>query len=201
MPLDYSLLNLSGVKGAEIYHHGRHRRRPPSIRQVAARTGESRSSIARHAKSLQETGQPAISSRSRGRPRMLTNAEEDAIVAYVVFCFEGRFPAMCEMVIGAANRLRELRGAPANCDSRWLTRFLKDHPELKITTYRAVDLRRRFWELNEESVDDWFNQYQGLLKDHNVDRADVWNCDEMGVRIDCVAGGRVKMVVLRDLAR
>ena len=96
-----------------------------TIRKAAERFGVSKSAVGRHFKALKNLGIPHSSPRSNGRPRSLTPHEEEAICAYIIFCFHGRFPALQQMVIGAANRLRALRGAPGKeLDAAWLRRFL-----------------------------------------------------------------------------
>jgi len=66
-----------------------------------------------------------------------------------------------------------------------------------MTGYTTVDIKRRFFELNHDSINDWFDRYELLAKD--IPPADRWNADKVGVRIGIVQGGRVKVVVLREV--
>ena len=166
-----------------------------TITKAAERFGVSKSAVGRHVKALKDFGIPYSSPRSGGRPRSLTPYEEDAICAYIIFCFHGRFPALQQMVIGAANKLQELRGATGKeLDSAWLRRFLKDHKELRMTGYNAVDFKRRFFELNHASVNDWFDRYEQVSE--SIPPVDRWKADEVGARIGVVQCGRVKVVIL-----
>jgi hypothetical protein len=137
-----------------------------------------------------------------GRPRLLNYSEEEAICAYIIFCSHGRFPMLQEMIIAAAQRLPALRNAPpAKLDNRWLRRFIQNHPQLDSTTYNAVDIKRRFFKLNHESVNEWFDEFEEKLARHKVQARDIWNADETGCQIGVLKSGQVKVVVLKELKR
>ena len=84
-----------------------------TIRAAASRFNCSKSSVGKQLRSLTTTGKPYLRLGNVGRPRSLTNAEEDAVVAYAVGLCWGGFDAGQEMVIEAANTLRRRRSPPA----------------------------------------------------------------------------------------
>ena len=107
-----------------------------------------------------------------------------------------------EMIISAAQRLRDLRNAPpAKLDKRWLREFIKNNPHLDSTTFKAVDIKRRFFELNHESVNGWFDEFEERIQHHGVEPRDIWNADETGCQIGVLKSGQVKVVVLKELRR
>jgi hypothetical protein len=55
--------------------------------------------------------------------------------------------------------------------------------------------------LNKDSVNKWFNNYNTVIKKYNIIRGDVWNYNKIGVKLSCIAGGRVRVIILRDLAK
>ena len=124
--------------------------------------------MARHLKALRE-GIPAGSSRNGGRPPALTYTEESAVVAYAVTLSRGNFPAYRAMLVNAANTLRSKRIPPMGKVSKaWISRFLKDHPELKVATCRAIDIKRNAFKLDSASVIAWFDLYDALRNEFKV---------------------------------
>ena len=119
----------------------------PSIRDLAAKYKVNKSSLARYLKALRE-GIPAESYRSGERPRALTYSEESAIIGYAVQLSRGNFPPYRAMLVNAANTLRSRRIPLAGKVSEaWVRRFLKEHPELKVATCRAIDIKRNAFKL------------------------------------------------------
>lgn len=55
--------------------------------------------------------------------------------------------------------------------------------------------------MNKDSVNKWFNNYNTVIKKYNIIRSDVWNYNKIGVKFSCIAGGRVRVIILRDLAK
>ena len=170
-----------------------------TIRAAARRFNCSKTSVGRQLRSLTTTGKPYLLLGNVGRPRSLTNAEEDAVVAYAVGLCRGGFDAGQAMVIEAANTLRRRRSPPAGpVSEKWFPRFLRDHPELKTTHWKPVEMSRKAFELEPHKVEEWFKETAAILAEHDIQPSDMWNVDECGIRIGCVAG-RTKEVVIRTL--
>ena len=79
-----------------------------SMDKVAKRWGGSSFTVHRQVKALLTTGSPRVNLHA-GRPTALTHGEEEALIAYCIFLQKGNFPALIEMVQGAANCLRASR--------------------------------------------------------------------------------------------
>ena len=105
-----------------------------SLKRAAMHYGGSKTATFRQLASFRETGHELRPQLARGRPRALTTAEEDALIAYATTLFHGRFPAFISMLEDAANSLRALRTPSCGpVGQRWIARWLADHPELKLT--------------------------------------------------------------------
>ena len=156
--------------------------------------------MARYLKALRE-GIPAGSSQSGGRPPALTYTEESAVVVYIVTLSRGNFPTYRAMLVNAANTLRSKRIPPMGKVSKaWIGRFLKDHPELKVATCRAIDIKRNAFELDSDSVIAWFDHYNAIWNEFKVRPTDIWNSDECGCRIGYVSS-RTKVMVVRMIEK
>ncbi|KAK1960834.1 hypothetical protein LY78DRAFT_590014, partial [Colletotrichum sublineola] len=82
----------------------------PNIRQLAWDFGVSDTSIHRHLKTLREGGDIRVSPLMVGRPRALTDAEDAALGAFVIWMDKAGFPAQPRQVEETANFLCGLRG-------------------------------------------------------------------------------------------
>jgi hypothetical protein len=130
----------------------------------------------------------------------LTDAEEEALVAYTIFLYRGRFPAFLPMIQAAASLLRSQRSPPARpVSSRWVKRWLKDQPILTKSKFRPVDSLRRAFELNESAIKDWFAYYRQVVTTLRVEPSDIWNFDEAGIQIGQLQAGHTTVVILREL--
>ena len=90
--------------------------------------GGTKTATFRQLASFRETGHELRPQLARGRPRALTTAEEDALIAYATTLFHGRFPAFISMLEDAANSLRSLRTPSCGpVGQRWIARWLADH--------------------------------------------------------------------------
>ncbi|KAL8379551.1 hypothetical protein RB599_009115 [Gaeumannomyces hyphopodioides] len=164
-----------------------------SIRDFAARVKQPYSSIQRHVQSLQATGLPALSSISTGRPRTLTEAEDAALVAYIVKVEKASRPATKDDIISAATLLRSRRRPPvlSKINSGWYSAWKNNHPELRQTATRPVEASRLGFEAQIEEVKTWYARSSEMVAKQKVTASAVWNGDEVGCRIG-VRDGRIQ---------
>ncbi|KAG8664959.1 uncharacterized protein FPOAC1_012936 [Fusarium poae] len=87
--------------------------KPLTVREAADRFSASKSTVGRHLKSMKLYGKPDFSDNSRGRPRNLGEAEERAVIAYIVWLERAGFPCNQLLIEEAANDLRASRTPPA----------------------------------------------------------------------------------------
>ncbi|KAF4422040.1 hypothetical protein FACUT_10838 [Fusarium acutatum] len=108
--------------------------------------GSKRASIARIVKKLEAANTLSIEDlpdQRGGRPRLLTEEEEEAIVAFVIWMQRSGLPASKYEVEDAANTLRRRRDPEVRPVSRmWYQRFCDDHPELNKSILKAKEAAR-----------------------------------------------------------
>jgi hypothetical protein len=133
-----------------------------------------------------------------GRPRLLTDEEEDAIVAFVTWMERAGFPASKGEIEDAANTLRRRRDPEAKPVSKmWYPRFREDHPELQKTFLKAVDKSRESWEASSiTDLKEWFERLTEAIRNFNIGASECWNADQAGIRVGCLRE-RIQCLVVR----
>ncbi|KAL8367559.1 hypothetical protein RB599_003443 [Gaeumannomyces hyphopodioides] len=168
-----------------------------SIRNWSQRHGLPYSSVTRHVRSLQKTGLPTSSFRESGRPRTLTEAEDAAVVAYVVEAEKAGRPVTKDEICEAATLLRSRRRPPdlAPPHEGWYRDWKKKHPELRQTRQQPVEASRLGLEAEVEETERWFERTKEKAREQGVTASAVWNGDEVGCRLG-VRDGRLQVVVV-----
>ncbi|KAM4067629.1 DDE superfamily endonuclease [Hirsutella rhossiliensis] len=153
--------------------------KPVSVRQAAAIFGVAKSTV-----------QKGIARRHGdigriGRPRLLSDDEDDAIAAYVIWLQQSGFPASKAHVESAALSLLQRRNPDAKPPSRaWYSQWLQDHPELRVTYIKAVEKSRKTFEAGDISnVKRFFEKLTDIITTHGISPSEIWNEDECGIRI------------------
>ncbi|KDN67101.1 hypothetical protein CSUB01_01744 [Colletotrichum sublineola] len=138
----------------------------PSIHQTAREYGVSHTVIEKHLRTLRAGGNLRASPEEGGRPRLLTEAEDTALGAFVLWLAEAGFPAQPLQVEETANYLRSLRGMPAVNSDHFVRTWLADHPELQRRAFiKPVEVLRLGAELNPAPVEDFFTRYRAVIRD------------------------------------
>ncbi|KAI8413469.1 hypothetical protein FOFC_06747 [Fusarium oxysporum] len=162
--------------------------RPLSLRQAEDRfRGSKRASIARIVKKLEAANTLSIEDlpdQRGGRPRLLTEEEEEAIVAFVIWMQRSGLPASKYEVEDAANTLRRRRDPEARPVSRmWYRRFCDDHPELDKSILKAKEAARvEYEEAGVEETKKWFQRLTEVITNYEIGTSECWNADQAGVR-------------------
>lgn len=133
-----------------------------------------------------------LSGRARGRPRLLTDKEEDGLIAYIVWYEKSGLPLEKWQIQEAIMTIRARRGSgdlpsarSVSCD--FIPRFLKRHPELTKSYINALDRSRLTFEsTNTTHIAEWFEAFQQLKAAHRISPSDIWNEDECGMQISCL---------------
>ncbi|RFN44709.1 hypothetical protein FIE12Z_11051 [Fusarium flagelliforme] len=140
-------------------------KKPLSFRDAEAQyPGSSRASIARIVKRLEaadtvdydDVAEPKI-----GRPRMLTEAEEEAIVTYIMWMDKLGLPALKWEIEDAALTLMRC------CD-----------PESR------EGAQAEYEEAGVEDTQEWFQRLEEAIRMKNIGASETWNADEAGVRVE-----------------
>ena len=163
--------------------------RPLTLRQAEDRfRGSKRATIARIVKKLEAANTLRVEDlpdQQGGRPRLLTEEEEEAIVAFVIWMQRSGLPASKYEVEDAANTLRRRRDPEARPVSRmWYRRFCDDHPELDKSILKAKEAARvEYEEAGVEETKQWFQRLTEVITNYEIGASECWNADQAGVRV------------------
>ncbi|KAK5987494.1 MFS-type transporter clz9-like protein [Cladobotryum mycophilum] len=165
-----------------------------SVRKSAEKYRVSKSHVDRAIQLLIHTRIPA----PLGRPLLLNEAEDDALVAYVTWMQQGGFPATKLQLEGAANALLRRRNPDSPPVSRmWYRRWIDAHPHLKITHVKAIERSRGSFEQSDiKMIENFFAKLEMIVSKYNIGPSECWNEDECGIRIGSIRE-RVEVVVTR----
>jgi hypothetical protein len=169
-------------------------RKALSMRSAAAQFNASPSAVQRAISSLMS---PDPLPRWPGRPRALTDEEDEALVAYMMWLQRGGFPATKTQLEDAANSLRRRRDPQiADLSKMWYSRWLLDHPEVRKSYIKAIEKSRKSFEaLNIENLITFFDNLKGIIFDYRIGSSECWNEDECGIRLGCLQE-RVEVVIV-----
>ncbi|KZL81877.1 hypothetical protein CI238_13183 [Colletotrichum incanum] len=134
----------------------------PSIRQTARDYGVSYTAIEKHLCTLRAGGNLRVSPDEGGRPRAITDAEDAALAAFVIWLAEAGFPALPIQVEETANYLRDLRELQ------------------KKAAIKPVEIYRKGAELDPAPIEDFFARYRAIVREYDLGPLEIWNADESG---------------------
>ena len=176
--------------------------RPLSLREAEKRyPGSKHTTIGRIAKKLEAANTLNISEvpdRRIGRPRLLTDEEDEAIVAFVVWMQRSGLPSSKYEVEDAALTLRRRRDPDAKHISKmWYSRFRDDYPELDKSILKAKEAARvEYEEAGVEETKQWFKRLTEVITNYRIGASECWNADQAGVRVG-ILRERVECLVVR----
>jgi hypothetical protein len=149
-------------------------------------------------RAIQSLDNPNKDPRPGGRPRILSDDEDSALVAFVDYLQRGGFPATKPQIITVATGLRQLRDPDAEpISDGWYRNWLADHPELQSSYIKAIDrARKSFQSTDIEDIETFFKKLQRAIKRYRIGPSEIWNEDECGIRIGCIRE-RVHVIVTR----
>jgi hypothetical protein len=206
MPSDANLKAAREVVASRArYARGLHRStstgatQPLSLRAANARhPGSSRASIQRIVRRLETRSiAPQV-----GRPRVLTDEEDEAIVAFVIWMERSGFPASKAEIEDAATTLRQRRNPDADpVNKMWYSRFRTDYPELEQAFLKAAEQSRESWEAGGlYDLQQWFKSLTETIRSYKIGASECWNTDQAGIRIGILRES-VKVLVVRTKRR
>ncbi|KAK2668023.1 hypothetical protein RAB80_015402 [Fusarium oxysporum f. sp. vasinfectum] len=175
--------------------------KPLTVREAADRFSASKSAVSRHLKSMKLYGKPDFSDNSRGRPRNLDEAEERAVIAYIVWLERAGFPCNQLLIEEAANDLRASRTPPAGpVGDGWYRRFLRDNPQLqKKKLVRAFDRERAGFEAGDiEDLQQFYTDLGVAVRNRDIEASQMFNADECGIRIGALRE-RLEVIIVKKM--
>ncbi|KAF5671128.1 hypothetical protein FDENT_11012 [Fusarium denticulatum] len=161
--------------------------KPLTICAAAERYGASKTSIGRHLQSMKLLGKPAFSDNSVGRPRNLDEAEERAVVAYIVWLERAGFPCNQQLIEAAVNDLRASRTPP-------------EGPLQKKKLVRAFDRDRAGFEAGDISnLEQFYTDLGVVAEEREIEASQMFNADECGIRIGALCERLEIIIVKKEL--
>ncbi|KAG7404146.1 hypothetical protein Forpe1208_v015967 [Fusarium oxysporum f. sp. rapae] len=164
-------------------------KKPLSIRDAERQyKGSNKSSIARIVKQLKAAKTADFSlvpEPNNGRPRLLSDAEEEAIVCFIIWMQKSGLPASKGEIEDAANTIRSRRDPHAQPVSRmWYRRFRDDHPELDTSILKSKEAARyEYEEAGVEETKQWFKRLSEVITRYRIGASECWNADQAGIRV------------------
>lgn len=195
MPTDINLKAARAVILSRQHFQSRSRdassqaKKPLSLREAEDRyAGSSRASIARIVKRLEAANSVDyndVVEPKMGRPRILTNEEEEAIITYIMWMDRSGLPASKWEIEDAALTLLRRRDPEAKpMHKMWYTRFRDDHPELAKSILKSREgSRAEYEEAGVEDTKEWFERLEEAIRMKRIGASETWNADEAGVRV------------------
>ena len=117
-----------------------------------------------------------------GRPKYLTDEEEDILVKFLLKCAAIGYPRSRNEVIAMVQRLCDSRNMSVHVTHGWWERFCFRHPEISLRTTSALSYARAKGQ-NEEALSNYFDVLEETLDEHKLhDKpALIFNVDETGL--------------------
>ncbi|RKK61044.1 hypothetical protein BFJ69_g17162 [Fusarium oxysporum] len=121
-----------------------------------------------------------------GRPRMLIDVEEEAIVSFVIYKKKAGLPASKGEIEEAAITLRLRRSPDAKpVRKTWYSRFRDGHSELDTAFLKAKEQSRvAYEEAGVEDTKQWFQQLAEVITKLKAGASECWNAGQAGVRVE-----------------
>ncbi|CAM1503430.1 Fc.00g082060.m01.CDS01 [Cosmosporella sp. VM-42] len=157
----------------------------PTIRALAKKENISTGALQRAVKQLQN-GTPYISilPKKAGRPRIISDAEDAALIAFVTWMERSGFPAEKSHIEQAVSKM-------------WYSRWRDRHPELKRSYIKAINKARASFESADlEDITTFFDDLQHAIITFNISASECWNKDKYGTRIGCLRE-RIEVLITR----
>ncbi|KAG7420443.1 hypothetical protein Forpi1262_v016178 [Fusarium oxysporum f. sp. raphani] len=160
-----------------------------SLRDAERRyPGSKRPSIARIIKQLEAANTldyELVIQPNMGRPRLLSDDEDEAIVSFVMWMQKSGLPASKSEIVDAVNTIRSRRDADAKpVGKMWYRRFRDDHPELDTSILKAKEAARyEYEEAGVEETKQWFKRLDEVITRYGIGASEIWNADQAGIRV------------------
>ena len=136
-------------------------------------------------------------------PTVLTHDEETELSSHIGKFAQAGFPFTPSEICTLAHEYADINGIAGfssmnkQAGHKWLHGFLKCHKQLTIKTPKLLSVFRAK-SANPEVVTNWFELYQDVLDENNIDSPlFVWNIDKCG----CIDSPKPKKVVCKKKVR
>jgi hypothetical protein len=125
-----------------------------------------------------------VLSRKRGAAPVLTDAEEQQLVQYLISMQNLDFPltiSQLKLKVAMITQGRDMPFTNGIPGPGWLRWFRRRHPELSLRLAQGLDSKRAR-SLSAVNVNSFYENLSCLYDAHNYSPFHIWNCDETGVQ-------------------
>jgi Tc5 transposase DNA-binding domain len=102
----------------------------------------------------------------------------------------------------AANQIlaasHHLDDPPPTVGEHWPSRWLKTHPQYTVVKERPIEAERQ-QAMNATEIRRFFNQFERVKTEHQIEVVDIWNMDESGFRVGVGRGQWVIIPIVEDM--
>jgi len=134
-------------------------------------------------------GRKAASVRNQHFQR-LSPEEEAAICGWILRLQAWGWPSRVKQVRSIAAELLVKKGDDKPVGINWPQKFLKRHPQIKTAYVSSLDKERAMTQ-NLDILADWFNLFQSLKEEHEIEIEDIYNMNEKKFMQEVIAKLRV----------
>ena len=76
---------------------------------------------------------------------------------------------------------------PQQVSDHWANRWLRKHPEFSGRREKSIELERQR-AMNVDQIRDFFDKYKAAVDEFKIEKEDIWNMDETGLRVGVGCG-------------
>lgn len=121
--------------------------------------------------------------RPRGRPRLLTNEEEELLIQEIFFYSSEKVPVDTITLLHLANIVRGKESSSEYLSRDWLRDFVRRHKDrISRRMPSDVDYHRVHW-FSEKRVTSFFERYTAIISGKKIQPQQIWNCDESALKL------------------
>lgn len=160
-----------------------------TIREVAA-LHHAKPALTKKYIYLIKSGKPLPSDSKGGTPTALTGPEEKALVAFIRSVENSAFAVTEAAIKNYASFLREYRfdGPQPPVSQSWVRRFKRRHQELQCKLPKVKEVTRAGAEMDIQHIEDWFKEFDAVLRTLGIKASNLWNFDETPLQIGWING-------------
>ncbi len=120
----------------------------------------------------------------------LSFEEEAAIRDWILRLQVWNWPSRVKQVRSIAKELLIKKGDDKSVEVNWSQKFLKRHSQIKTVYISSLDKERAMTQ-DHDILAGWFNLFQSLKKEHEIEIEDIYNMNEKGFMQRVIAKLRV----------
>jgi Tc5 transposase DNA-binding domain len=133
----------------------------------------------------------------------LEEHQERALSWYLTRLWEIGVPLRQKLIAAAATEILTTAHPDDNFPSlgeRWAARWLDRHSEFQVQREKSIEIERQR-AMNAAQIQDFFTKYHDAVNNYKIEKCDVWNMDETGLRVGIGRGQWVVVPTRRPIQK